>query len=367
MLFKGTEKRTCEDIVQTLSSLGVEYNAFTSTVATCYHTKGLSSNVDVCCDVLSDMFFNLKFSDEEFTREAEVIVQEILMHDDNPRSALSELASLTFFKGTGYGHSIAGTKQSVRSFKPSDIHKFIKKHYVAPKTLISFAGDISVEQAEKLVEKYFKFKTIGEPQQREIKDKTLTPKSQIVGRDREIEQHNVAVLFPACSIYSDDRYALTLFAEIFSSDMSSRLFSSVREKLGLVYSISGGATLTHEGGYYYIWFSCVPQNTAKVFEVIKQEIDRILKDGITKEELQKAKNIKQADRLFESESVESVNLRNVGMLAELNQVEPVEKYLEKINKLTIDDINKVLRKYLVADRAITAIVGAKAKRVNKVF
>ena len=154
MLFKGTKTRSAEQIAQTLSSLGVQYNAYTSNTATCYHTKGLITNLDDCCDILSDMYFNLQFTNEDFKREAEVIVQEITMHDDNPRHVLYDLCSETFFDGTAYAHPIAGTIKSVRSFKPKSVHDYIAKHYTAPNTIISFAGDISAQQAEMMVKKY---------------------------------------------------------------------------------------------------------------------------------------------------------------------------------------------------------------------
>jgi len=363
MMFKGTETREGEDIAQTLSSLGVEYNAYTSTNATCYHTRGLITNLDTCCDILSDMYFNMKFEDDEFYREAEVIIQEIAMRDDHPRSALSELCALTFFDGTPYGHSIAGTIKDVRSFKPADIYKYVKKHYTAPNTIIAFAGDISLAQAELMLKKYFlsKFKGKGKPILRVLEDKILFPKSQFVKRKKSIEQQNVAILFPACNSSNNDKYIFTYINEIISADMSSRLFLSVRDKMGLVYSISGGLHLTPIGGYYYIWFSCTPKNTEKVLKIIAEEIVRFKKEGATALEMQKVRNLKQSDRLFESENVEQINQRNVTWLSEFNNIETIEQYLAKVNKITENDVLTAAKKYLNYDNVIVAAVGPAIK------
>ena len=363
MLFKGTETRTAEQIAQTLSNLGIEYNAYTSDTATCYHTKGLITNLDDCCDVLSDMYFNLRFENEDFYREAGVIVQEIVMHDDNPRHALSDLASETFFANTEYGHPIAGTIKSVRSFKPEDIHAYIKKHYTAPNTIVSFAGDISLQQAEIMVKKYFlsRFKDKGKPNIRAIGDKHLVPSYTIAKKKKKITQHNVAILFPVVNIKHPDRYVLTFINDILSSGMSSRLFSSVRDKLGLVYSISGGLRFTDIGGYYYIWFSCTPKNTDLVLKTVASEIARFKEETPTTEEIQKVKNIRRSNRLFEVEDVERTNQRIVTQLSISGEIESAEQYLAKIDRITADDVYAAAGKYLDYEKAIICIVGPNYK------
>jgi predicted Zn-dependent peptidase len=363
MLFKGTTTRTSEQITGELSGLGVDYNAYTSTSATCYHTRGLATNIDKCCDILSDMYFNLKFKEEDFRREAEVIVQEILMRDDHPRLALSELAAESFWAGTVYGHNIAGTVESVRSFKPEDIYAYMRKHYTAPNTIIAFAGDVTEKQADEMVTKYFmpKFTELANPNVR-IKPESLhKPKQQFATKIKDTEQQNVALLFPACAQRDADRFPLIFLNEIFSSDMSSRLFTSVRERQGLVYSISGGLALYDIGGYYYIYFSCTPGNTEKVLTTIADEIKKLCADGVTNEEMQKVRNIKQTDRLFESENVEATNQRNVTLLAEFNEIETAEEYLRQVDAVTQDDVKNVANKYLNYDSAVLALVGKNVK------
>ena len=363
MLFKGTTTRSAEQIAQTLSSLGVEFNAYTSNNATCYHTRGLNSNVDTCCEILSDMYFNMKFADDDFAREAEVIVQEIAMRDDNPQWVLSELCMETFFAGTPYGHNIAGTVESVRGFRPADIYNYTKKHYTAPNTIIAFAGDITLNQAEELLKTHFEshFSTPNSPHLRVLEPKNLLPKQAFAKRKKDTEQHNVAVLFPVCNNIHPDKYKLIFVNEIMSADMSSRLFTSVRDKLGLVYNISGGLHLTNLGGYYYIWFSCTEENTELVLKTIDSELKKLLESGVTQDEINKVKNIKCAERLYEAESVEQSNQRNAAQLAEYNEIETAEQFLGKINAVTAQDVLDVSKKYLNYKNAIVAIVGKSIK------
>jgi predicted Zn-dependent peptidase len=367
MLFKGTKTRTAEMIAQTLSNLGVQYNAFTSNTATCYHTKGLITNLAECNEVLADMYFNLKFPEDDFHREAEVIVQEIVMCDDQPRHALSDLCSETFFAGTGYEHPIAGSKKSVRAFKPEDIYAYIAKHYTAPRTIISFAGDITVEQAEMVVKKYWlsKFgKTSQKPAEIVKPTTAICPPKVQNKRKKKIGHHYVAVMFPAVTHFNTDKYALSFVDGIFSQDMSSRLFLAVREKLGLVYNIRGGVDLADIGGFYYIRFSCTPQNTQKVLDVIKSEIAILLEKGVTDDEIAKIKNIKRSNRLFKCEDVEDMNQMIVSMLDELGEIETTDAYLTRIEKMTRDEVNAAARKYLDISKASVCVLGSKIKPIS---
>ena len=361
ILFKGTKTRTGEEITRTLSTLGVDYNAWTGENATCYHTKGIAVNVENCIDILSDMYFNLQFKEEDFNKEGDVIVQEIAMRGDNPRSVLLELGNTTFFNGTKYEHPISGTAKEVKGYKPADLYNYIRKHYVPEKTIISFAGDITLKEAERLVKKYFinNFKTKSKPVQAKKSDNILTPPAKIVHKKKKTEQQNVLLIFPVCNRFNNDKYILSVLGSIFSGDMSSRLFVNVRERAGLVYTIFGGTELTDIGGYYYIYFSCTPQNTKIVIDTVKCEITKLLDSGVNPEELQKVKNIKRADRLFESENTESINNRNQDELANQGEIKTAEEYVKIIDAITVDNVNAVAKKYLDISRMTVAIVGKK--------
>ncbi|MDR0975689.1 MAG: insulinase family protein [Christensenellaceae bacterium] len=359
MLFKGTTTRTSEDIAKTLSNEGVDYNAWTSSDSTCYHTRGLIDNAPVCMDILSDMYFNLKFPDDDFEREAEVICQEIAMHNDNPRSALYELAGSTYFKGTQYEHPIAGTAKQIKGYKPSSIYNYIKKHYKPQNTIIAISGNITEKQADELVLKYFesKFKAKNLPNLAKPAKQLIKPAPSKVFRKRKIAQQNVMIMFPAISSNDDRRYGVSLLREVFAGDMSSRLFLNIREKLGLVYTISGGIDLTPIGGNFYIYFSCTPKNTKRVIDAVKLEVQKLVAGGVLAEELEKVKKIKRTNRLFASESVEGVNLRNAESIAEYNKITTDEEYLKIIDAITVDDLNGLAREIFKLENAIYACVG----------
>ncbi len=359
MLFKGTTKRTGQQVIDEFANLGVQYNAWTSESATCYHTKAVASNLEACIDLFADMYFNLKFTEDDFDKEGDVIVQEIAMHEDHPVSVMYDRMNSLFYQGTKYEHPVAGFAKAIKTYRPADIYNYVKKHYIAPNTILAFTGDITMVRAEELVAKYylpFMSKEPAEPKQRE-NVLAVRPSPALLPVKKDTEQQHVIMSIPVCNQYSDDRYALTILGMLFGGDMSSRLFISVREKLGLVYSISTDIELCDIGGRFGIVFSCTPKNTQKVMSVIQQEIDQILCDGVTETELVKYRNQWHLQRLFDSEVTTRVNSRLAEQLAARNYVISYEDELKIIDELTVSDINAVAKKYLSKDKFLTVIVG----------
>lgn len=361
MLFKGTKRRTGQQIIDEFSKLGVSYNAWTSESATCYYTKAIAENVEDCVDLYSDMYFNTKFEVDDFQKEGDVIVQEIAMHEDNPTSVMYERLNQVYYQGTKYEHPVAGFASAIKQYQPKDIYNYLKKHYIAKNTIIGFAGDITLTRAEELVEKYFTrnfplYEVPQEPKQR-ADMLAIKPAATSVQVKKDTEQQHVALAMPVCNQYGEDRYALSLLSMLFGGDMSSRLFINVREKLGLVYSIHAELELSDIGGNLKVVFSCTPQNTQKVIAVVNQEIEKLLSDGVTEEELNKYRNQWHLHRLFGSEVTNKVNDRAVNILSIHNRVISVEEELKIIDALTVADLNDVIKKYLSTENIITVIVG----------
>ncbi len=371
MLFKGTTNRTGQQIIDEFSRLGVSYNAWTSESATCYYTKSLAENVESCVDLLSDMYFNTKFEDDDFDKEGDVIVQEIAMHEDNPTSVMYDRLNQVFYQGTKYEHPVAGYADAIKKYKPEDIHKYIRKHYEPRNTIIAFAGDITVERAQELVAKYFTSRKLVygglellvplyavpvAPKQRENVP-AINPAPTRLQVKKDTEQQHVALAIPVCNQYHADRFALNLFSLLFGGDMSSRLFINVREKLGLVYSIHSELELSDIGGNLKVVFSCTPQNTQKVINVVTQEMQTLLRDGITVEELDKYRNQWHMQRLFSSEVTSKVNGRNADIVSVHNRVITIEEELQAVDAITVADVNQVIQKYLLPEKIITVVVG----------
>lgn len=359
MLFKGTTNRTGQQIIDEFSRLGVYYNAWTSESATCYYTKSIAENIEACVDLYADMYFNTKFEAEDFDKEGDVIVQEIAMHEDNPTSVMYDRLNTVFYRGTKYEHPVAGNATAIKKYQPQDIYQYLKKHYIAPNTILAFAGNITVEQAEALVGKYFLPYLATQPATPKQRENcpAIKPESSRLQVKKDTEQQHVALAFPVCNQYDNDRYALSLFNLLFGGDMSSRLFINVREKLGLVYSIHTELETSDIGGSSRVVFSCTPQNTQKVIDVVKQEIDNLLRNGVHEDELAKYRNQWHMQCLFGSEITSKVNNRMMEVVSVHNRIISLEDELKIIDALTVADLNAVIKKYLVVENMITVVVG----------
>ncbi len=254
MLFKGTKKRSAYDIVREMDAIGANINAATSKTYTFFYTTSLDTNAEKCIDVLSDMYFNSTFDAEELERERKVIFEEIDENEDDPFDVCSEHASSEALKGTPYEKTILGTKESLSKLTSQDLHAYHAEKYVAGNTVISICGHITEEHAKELVNNYFeknyKGRTFDQP---EVKKAVEHANFESV--NKKIEQAHVILTYP-CFAAGDDHFStVNLLTNVFCSEMSSRLFQSIREKLGLCYSIGGYPAAVKNNGYYAIYTS----------------------------------------------------------------------------------------------------------------
>ena len=255
MLFKGTETRTAFDIANDIDSLGAQINAYTTKSCTCYYTLSRDVHAAECLDVLSDMYFNAAFDPTEFKKERKVVLEELSESEDTPDDLCMEKLSSAFFKGNPLEKPILGTRKSLNALTAEDLTAYKDEFYVSSGTVLSLAGNITREEAVALAEKYFESR---------FKEGKSSPcagidpapmKGAFAHAKKEIEQAHIAFAFPGAAYGTDDAVTARLLAAVFGMEMSSRLFQSVREKLGLCYSIMGYPTSYENNGAFIIYTS----------------------------------------------------------------------------------------------------------------
>ena len=153
MMFKGTEKRTAYRISDEMDAIGAQMNAFTSKDITCYYAKSTTGHAAEAFEILSDLFLNSTFPEDELAREKGVIIEEINMNDDTPDDLCLDLLSRAFYGERGYGRNILGTRENVSGFTRADIKNYMAQRYTPENIVISMAGNIDVKLAEELAEK----------------------------------------------------------------------------------------------------------------------------------------------------------------------------------------------------------------------
>ncbi|MDD4275811.1 MAG: pitrilysin family protein [Clostridia bacterium] len=362
MMFKGTKKRTAQQIVAELDALSANVNAFTCETHTLYHTKSLSESAEKCLEILSDMYFNSQFLAEELVREREVILEEIARYKDIPEAVCEEGLIKIFYEGHPASNIVIGSKESLMEITRDDILKYVKDRYTAQNTIISFAGKIKFEDAEKLVQKYFvpNFSHKKIPVLPLNKKEMHLPVAKYFGKTKKIEQSHIAIAYPTVNIYSKDLQAVKIFSFIFGGGMSSRLFQEIREKRGLVYSIHSQNDSEKYGGILVAHFATRPQNAVKAMCAINDLTNELVKNGVKKEEFDSAVYNLISSIKMKQEVTIKLATSTAEELAVYGKVISPNALIKKYEKVTIADVNRVARKILLQKNICVSFVGPKS-------
>lgn len=353
MLFKGTYKRSAGELASEIDAVGGQINAFTAREYTCFYTKTLDAHASVAMDVLSDMIFNSKLSDEDINLERGVIIEEINMYEDSPEDLVYDLFSEAVWGDTPMGRTILGTKESLCGINSDVMRAYMETHYTCDNMIISVSGNLC-ENFFELLEQYFGKASLnkGKPQMPEAEYR-----SGSIVRRKDTEQLQLVVGFKGIDIMDDSVYSLLVFNNVFGSGMSSRLFQNIREKYGLVYSICAGHSAYINTGTFDISAGMSAENLPKVAELISDEIDRVKRDKLTKSEVDTAKEMLKGSYIL---SYESTGARMQGAGRSLLLDKPIytqEEALEKIDAVSVDSTAEIIDRVLDTKTVSTAAVG----------
>lgn len=361
MVFKGTATRSAFDIANETDGIGANINAYTAKGNTCFYTTSLAEHGEECMDVLADMYFNPKFDPEDLENERNVVYEEINECEDDPGDVCYEILSTRYFKGHPLGKPILGTKKTLSKMTREDLFDYMRRRYTPENTVISLAGNVTEEECLRLVNKYFESRM-----QKSAKKKDKYVEHEIescfVTKKKRIMQSHIAIAFPCYEAGDDRGYYVGLLSSIFASEMSSRLFQSVREKLGLCYTISGSASAYEKNGAYVIYTATSPENTVKAVEAIKKEIDILLRDGVTDEEMSRAKEQMKTSLVLGQEST-SANMRVYGRVACIqNRLYDMDRVLKIIGDATKEDLARTAKDIFDFDKVGISLVSSNVEQ-----
>ena len=354
MLFKGTDKRSAADIANEMTAIGGNMDAFTCKDCTCYYAKTLDIYAKQALDILGDMICHSLFDEKELKKELGVILEEIDMYEDSPEDLVHEHLQMEVWKNHALGYLISGEKSMVSGFDRKQLMDFFEKYYVGKNMVISVAGHFDADEMMHWIEQYFSDIPEGElanPGASPI----FTP--IIWKKDKDIEQNHVCLAFDCCTNLSEERYVLTVANNIFGGNMNSRLFMKVRDEMGMTYAIYSYGSSFEQAGLFQIYAAMQPSQTQQVLDAIFEEIDKVIREGVTQKELDIAIRQIQAELILGYES--SYN-RMSGLGKSLlirEQAIPLEEELDRISHVTSEDVRVFFEKYLQKDRCAMAIVG----------
>lgn len=354
MLFKGTENRTAEQIALEFDSIGGQLDAFTTREYTCFYAKTINSHIETALDILSDMIFSSKLSEEDIILERQVIKEEINMYEDSPEDLVYDLASRAVWGDTPMGRTILGTYESLDGITPDLMRNYMNKHYTGVNTIISVSGNFD-EKFFELLDTYFGVRNISNNKPT-LEDTPYLSGNNII-RSKDIEQVQLVASFKGIDVMDDDVYSLLVFNNVFGCGMSSRLFQNIREQRGLVYSISAGHSAYINTGVFDISAGMSVENLPLVASLISDEVNRIKKDKLTNEEINRAKEQLKGSYILSSEST---NARMQGAGRALLIGKPLytqEEILKKIDNVTMDSVSDMIDRVLDSSTLCISAVG----------
>lgn len=365
MVFKGTAKyEDAQTLASSIDEIGADFNAFTGKEYTGYYVKAASQHLDRALDVVSDMLLTPRLRQEDIDREKGVIIEEINMYADNPMRNIGTLFEEMAY-ADGLGRDIIGTKKTVSSFKTANFQAFLDEWYKVGNIVVIVAGDASVVNKKETLDKIEEYFSKGN---RSIGEKidVKSPLQKPALRDQQLriihkktEQAHLVLGWPAFGRHTDKRHILSVLGTILGGNMSSRLFTEVREKRGLCYYVHSDVDHYHDTGMFGASAGVETGKVHEAIQVIKDEF-MALKHGtkpITAEELRKAK-----DHITGTTVLGMEDSRSVAQFFGLKQllddtIETPEEILEKIKSVTLEQMDEMVKELVQADTMRLAVIG----------
>jgi len=360
MVFKGTERRSAEQIAVEMDAVGGNINAFTSKESTCFYAKVLDEHLDLASDVLSDIAFHSVFDPEELKKEQGVVLEEILMNEDSPEDLAGEESCMLFFGDEPLAGPILGTKQSVRAFTREALLAYKDEFYVPNNVVVACAGSFDEQALIDSVTRRFDIpacaRTAGPILQRYPGGK----REKLVEKD--VEQVHICLTLPGFARDDAGQYPLAVLSNILGGSMSSRLFQTIREKLGLAYSVYSYPMSYTGTGTLTLYAGTGERQAGEVLGRMVDEIGRMRKEGVTKEELARCRDQLRGSYLLGMEST-GARMNALGKTLLLQKREYSEREtLRRIECVTMEDIERILPVCLDLGSASAALVGRVERR-----
>jgi predicted Zn-dependent peptidase len=352
LLFKGTESWSASAIAEAVDEVGGDMNAFTTKEYTAFYIRLLSEDLPLGLDVLSAIMTDPALRPDDIEAERQVILDEILMHADEPSDFAAEQCTGAMFPDHPLGREVLGVPASVTALDARDVRQFFDAHYRTGNLVLSAAGDLDHEHLSTEIERLFAARSGGSAPSRVPPD---APAKTLVVTRRPTEQVHLVVGLRAPGRHSEDRWALAVLNHVLGGGIASRLFQEVRERRGLAYSIWSERTHYDEIGSLAVNVGTAPEHAREVLGLVHGELDRLGQDGITARELSVARGHLRAETVLSLED-SGARMSRVGSSLLLHgHVLDVDDLLARVDAVTVEHVADVAGKLADEPRTLSVV------------
>lgn len=356
MMFKSTDRRPNASVIASeLDSIGGEYNAFTSKEFTGYYIKADCAKFNRALDIISDMVLNSKFDNEEINKERGVIIEESNMYDANPMMKIEDIFEQVLYGDTPAGWDTIGFKENIKNWKSEDFINYFKSQYGTNSATLVFAGNLP-KDAKKIAEKYFSPLPKNKWQNKlAVKEKQNAPQLLVV--NKKIEQTVFSLGVRAYKSGSKEETVVKLLGVILGGSMSSRLFSEVREKRGLAYSVRATVEFYSDSGYLTAVAGVKNEKLEEALTAVLEEFRKIKEELVPAKEIKKSIDLIAGRLAIQLEASDDVaNWYGFQTILREKIVSP-EEFLKKMRAVTANDLQKVAQQIFRPERLNLALIG----------
>jgi predicted Zn-dependent peptidase len=360
LLFKGTTSRTALEISSSIESVGGEMNAFTSKEYTCFYARVIDTDLPMAIDVVSDLITSSIVTALDVDAERKVVLEEIAMRDDDPSDLVHDLFSDTYYGDTPIGRPILGTIESINNMSRNAVFNYYKKKYLPQDLVVAVAGNIKHKRVVEMVERALSrdnfLDVMAAPV---IRPNTVikNTKQQSVGLlYKKSEQAHMFYGMQGVARADERRFAMGVLSAALGGGMSSRLFQEIREKRGLAYSVYAYAQQFAGSGVLGFYAGCNPTKAIEVIEIIRSVLSDVADNGMTHEEIERAKGAVRGSLVLSQEDTGSRMSRIGKNEIVYGAVMDFDDILKAISRVSAEDIREIASEFLVKTPTL-ALVG----------
>jgi predicted Zn-dependent peptidase len=355
MVFKGTERRSCEEIARTMDSVGGMLDAFTTKEMVCFSAKVLDEHLPLAFDVIADMVLRPLFAPPDITKEKQVVLEEIKMDEDNPETLVSETFLQHFWAGHGLGRPILGTPETVQDFDRGKVFDWFKRCYAPNNLVISAAGNIEHQPLVEMIAREFGGLPAGMDGFRPAPPQ---PQAALVVRQKpDLEQAHVFLGAPAFAVADRRRFACALLNNVLGAGMSSRLFQNIREQQGLAYSVFSEMSPHHDTGLLSVYAGTGSDKMERLVGSVLDEFRRLKETPVEEEELHRAKEQLKGSMTLGLESTGARMANRARQQIYFARAVALEEIFSSIDAVSSDQIQHVAQQLFAPDHIALAAVG----------
>jgi predicted Zn-dependent peptidase len=364
LLFKGTERHSAIEISELFDSMGASANAATSKEATYLNARLLDAHTEEAFDLLAEMLLGPSLPESEVDSEREVVLEEIAMYDDEPQERVHDVLAAAVHGDHPLGRRVLGEAKVIGSIPVPEIASYHRSRYIAPNIVVAAAGHLEHEQIVELARRHLA-PPAGRPNG--LPSDGLAPDSdpRFAFQAKETEQYHICFGGPGIARGDERRFALSVLDAVFGGATSSRLFREVREKRGLAYAVGSYTEQYTDCGMVAMYVGTREENVREACEIIGRELVQLRDEGVSAEELERAKEHVKGRMVLGLEATGARMSRVARAILFEVPLLSLDEMLERVEAVSGQDVAELAAELYDAERLSAACIGPKEERFRE--